>query len=173
MLWSEVAMPYQPSSKLRTDMSFRWEEWEFLVRLPGRLVVAATLAGGDRPRPSVAEGLAGIDAVAAGRSSVSRLVRDVVAAIYDEGQDDEPPAEEVQDPATAAAAVLIACRSAAALLADRVGREDADAYQHWLESIAARVCHAASAGGLFGPTGQPVGHAQRRFLAALSRAFRG
>jgi hypothetical protein len=160
-------MPYQPSSKLRTVMSFRREEWDLLVRLPGRLVVAATLAEPGRYRRGVAEGLAGIDAVAAGRSSVSRLVRDVVAAIYDE----ELPGDEAVDEVTAVAEVLIACRSAAGLLAERVGRQDADAYRHWLESVAARVCHAARSGELFGYPARPVSPAQHRFLTALSGAF--
>jgi hypothetical protein len=160
-------MPYQPSSKLRTEMCFRREEWDLLVRLPGRLVVAATLAEPDAHPHSVAEGLAGIDAVAAGRSSVSRLVRDVVTAIYDEGL----AGDEMVDPGTAVAAALIACRSATALLAERVGREDADAYRHWLEAIATRVCHAARTADLFGYTGQPVGPARHRFLRALSSAL--
>jgi hypothetical protein len=163
------AMVYQPSSKLRTEMSFRREEWDLLVRLPGRLVVAATRAEPGRDRRSVAEGLAGIDAVAAGRSSVSRLVRDVVTAIYDEGL----PADEVADPATAVAEVLIACRSAAGLLAERVGREDADAYRHWLESIATRVCHAARSGDRLGFPAPPLHVAQRQFLTALTGTFAG
>jgi len=165
-------MPHQPPSRLRTELSFRREEWDFLVRLPGRLVVAATLADATGPRRSVAEGLAGIDAIAAGRFAGSRLVRDVVSAIYDETEDRLSPGEVgVTDPVTAVPEVLIACRSAAAMLARRVAREDADAYQHWFESIAARVCQAARADGLFGPAVRPLGDGQRRFLAALSAAF--
>jgi hypothetical protein len=166
-------MPYQPSSKSRTEMPFLREEWDLLVKLPGRLVVAATLAGTAPSRRTVAEGLAGIDAIAAGRSSVSRLVRDVVAAIYDEADEDRSAPTQVRDRRTAVAEVLIACRSAAALLADRVSRQDADAYQHWLEAIAARVCHAARAGALFGPPQRPQGDRERAFMAALSHAFEG
>src|SRR5512138_130492 len=114
-------MPYQPSSKPRTEMPFRREEWDLLVRLPGRVVVAATLADPGIPRRAVAEGLAGIDAIAAGRASMSRLVRDVVAAIYDEA-DDRPAARtqagsgggtasiQAGSPATVVPEVLIACR---------------------------------------------------------------
>jgi hypothetical protein len=154
-------------------MSFRREEWDLLVRLPGRLVVAATLAEPGTHRRSVAEGLAGIDAVAAGRSSMSRLVRDIVTAIYDEPDDDQLPGDERIDPVTAVAEVLIACRSAAAVLAERLGREDADAYRHWLESIATRVCHATRSGELFGYPGHPVSAIQRQFLAALGHALAG
>jgi hypothetical protein len=156
---------------MRTETSFRPEEWELLVRLPGRLVVAATLTGPDQAGRGVAPGLVGIGAIAAGRASVSRLVRDIVTAIYDEGEGEEEISSPV--PVIAIGEALIACRSAAAILAERMGREDADAYQHWLESIAARVCHAANSAGLFGPTGQPMNAAQRQFLAALSDAFEG
>ncbi len=164
-------MPYQPV-KPRTELSFLREEWDLLVTLPGRLVVAATVVGSAPPRRGVAEGLAGIDAIAAGRSSVSRLVRDVVAAIY-EADDDRPVPVTAPDRRTAIAEVLIACRSAASVLAERASREDADAYQHWLEAIAARVGHAARAGALFGPPERPMGEAERAFLAALSHAFEG
>jgi hypothetical protein len=98
---------------------------------------------------------------------VSRLVRDVVTAIYDEGL----PGDDVVDPATVVDDVLIACRSAAGLLAERVGREDADAYRHWLDSIATRVCHAARSGDLLGYPAQPLSPAQRQFLSALAGAF--
>jgi hypothetical protein len=178
-------MPYQPASRLRTQSPFRREEWELLVRLPGRVVIAATsavmtsdwrrfagsAAEADRGRQTVAEGLAGIDAIAAGRFSASPLVREVVAAIYDETGDEEPVAEEFRDRARGIAEVVAACRTGAALLAERVSREDADAYRHWLESIAARVCQAARSGGIFGLGGMPVSDAERRFLADLGAAL--
>ena len=160
-------MAYQPSSKLRTEMSFRREEWDLIVRLPGRIVVAATLAGPQASRRGVAPGLAGIDAMAAGRSSVSRLVRDVVTAIYDEGEGGEWAA----NPVTATGEVVIACRSAAGVLAERVGREDADAYRHWIEAIAARVCHASRGTDLLGFGGPPVSESEWHFLAELAAAF--
>jgi hypothetical protein len=164
-------MPYQPSPRSPGDLSVRREEWELLVRLPGRVVVAATLAPQGAAEPSLIGGLAGLDAIAAGRSSVSRLVRDVVAAIYLEC-DDRPPVEQPRDPATAIGEVLIACRSAAAMLAERVRRPDADAYQNWLLSIAARVCHAG--GRLpWPPAAVPVDEGQRRFLTALGDALGG
>jgi len=155
-------------------LPFRRDEWALLVRLPGRVVVAATSAQPDTARRTVAEGLAGIDAIAAGRASVSRLVRDVVAAIYAETGADEPPAAaEFHDPAGGVAAVLTGCREAARVLAERAGREDYDAYRHWLEAIAARVCQAARTGGVPGLGGQLVSPAEWRFLAALGAAFDG
>src|SRR5262249_30860938 len=140
-------MSYRSATSTRTESPFPRDEWELLVRLPGRVVVAATSVQPDTPRRTVAEGLAGIDAIAAGRASASRLVRDVVAAIYAETGDDESPATaELSDPV----GVLAGCREAARVLARRTGREDLDAYRHWLEAIAARVCQAARSGGLLG-----------------------
>src|SRR5690349_23368706 len=127
----------------RTVTPFTRAEWDRLVKLPGRVVVAATSAQPDSARHTVHEGLAGIDAIAAGRASASRLVRDVVAAIYDEPDEDPPAAEEFRDRAAGIAEVLETCHAAARILGERVGREDSDAYRHWLESIAARVCQAS------------------------------
>jgi hypothetical protein len=148
-----------------TELSFRRAEWELLVKLPGRVVVAATSAHADPIRRTVPEGLAGIDAIAAGRASASRLVRDIVAAIYDEPDDDRPAGAEVP--------VLDACRAAGQLLAERVGRVDADAYRHWLVAIATRVCHAARTGATLGLGGPAVCPAEREFLARLEAALTG
>jgi hypothetical protein len=157
----------------RTVTPFTRAEWDRLVKLPGRVVVAATSAQPDSARHTVHEGLAGIDAIAAGRASASRLVRDVVAAIYHEADEDRPVAEEFQDRAAGIAAVLAECRDARRLLAERTGRADADAYRNWLVAIATRVCHAARTGGLLGIGGAAVSPAERRFLAELEAALSG
>jgi len=166
-------MSNRSATRPRVESPYRRDEWELLIRLPGRIVVAATSAEADTPRRTVTEGLAGIDAIAAGRASASRLVRDVVAAIYAESEDDPPVAEEFRDRASGIADVLAACREAARILAERAGREDRDAYRHWLEAIAARVCQAARTGGVLGLGGQLVGPAEQRFLADLGAAFDG
>jgi hypothetical protein len=164
-------MSNQPVVRRRTELPFSREEWDLLVTLPGRVVVAATSAEPDTARHTVTEGLAGLDAIAAGRASANRLVRTVVAEIYHEAERDEPVGEEFNDPAAGIADVLGTCRSAARVLAGRVSREDADAYRHWLESIAARVCHASRTGGLFGFGGYLTSPAERKFLADLGAAF--
>ena len=156
-----------------TDVPYRRDEWELLVRLPGRVVVAATSAEADSARRTVVEGLAGIDAIAAGRASASRLVRDVVAAIYAETGAEEPAAEEFHDRSAGIAEVLDACRTVGRLLRTRAGREDRDAYRHWLEAIAARVCQASRSGGVLGLGGPLVSPAEQRFLADLGAAFDG
>ena len=171
MLTVEVSMPHHPVIRQRTEVPLRREEWDLLVRLPGRLVVASTSALADPVRRTVTEGLAGIDAIAAGRASTSRLVRDVVAAIYAEVDDDQPPAEEFADRAAGIAGVFGACRRARRLLAERASRADADAYRQWLESIAGRVCRAARSGRSFGVGGQPASPAELRFLAELAATF--
>jgi hypothetical protein len=164
-------MSHQSAMRQRTQLPFSREEWELLVRLPGRVVVAATSAEPDRAGRNVVEGLAGIDAIAAGRASASRLVRDVVAAIYAEyGDEDQPVATQFTDRSAGIAGVLGDCRRAGRLLAERAGREDADGYRHWLEAIAARVCRAARTGWLFGGGG-PVSPTERRFLTDLTAAF--
>src|SRR5256714_12759253 len=115
----------------RTATPFTRAEWERLVTLPGRVVVAATSAQVDSARHTVAEGLAGIDAIAAGRASASRLVRDIVAAIYD-----EPDDAELTDRPLDIAGVLADCRTAARLLTERAGRLETDADRHWPGALA-------------------------------------
>jgi len=160
-------MPYRPVSRSRTAVSFAPPEWDLLVRLPGRVLVAATSAGPDGARPTVAEGLAGIEAIAAGRTSASPLVRDVVAAIYAERWVDGDTANDLVD----LAGVLAECRAVSHLLADRVPSSDAAAYRGWLLAIAATVCAAGRQAELFGLDDGPASDAERRFLDELTLAL--
>ena len=91
MLAPEVPMSHSvagepPSAGRRaaplTTAVYSAAEWDLLTGLPGRVIVAAAAPGPGRPAPGVAAGLAGLDAVAAGRAFDSDLVRAVVAAIY-------------------------------------------------------------------------------------------
>src|SRR2546421_673227 len=115
----------------RTVTPFTRAEWDRLVKLPGRVVVAATAAQADSARHTVHEGLAGIDAFAAGRASASRLVREVVAAIYHEPDEDRPVAEEVLDRAAGIAGGLAGRRNAGRLLAEGDRRNVVDRYRYW------------------------------------------
>jgi hypothetical protein len=160
-----------PSSPPR-EFPLASKEWALLVTLPRRVLIAATSAERDSAKHTVAEGLAGIEAIAAGRASPSRLVHDVVAAIYAEPDlDDAPTAEEFTDPEVGIAGVLADCRLAARLLADRVPRADAGAYRDWLTDIATAVCSAARTGGIFGFGAVTVSPAERRFLDELNGCF--
>src|SRR5262245_22803569 len=143
-------MTSQPSSQPSTYAAFTPQEWELLVRLPGQVVIAATSAEPDHPKRTVAEGLAGLDAIAAGLSSENQLVRNVVSTIYAERSTDAPSAEEFADPSEGLAMVLMACHEAAALLDSRAYPQDRLAYQDWVASIASRVCEASRTGGVFG-----------------------
>ncbi|MGB2568099.1 hypothetical protein ACPFP2_06585 [Micromonospora citrea] len=132
-------------------------EWDLLTTLPGRVLVAAASPAPGRPPRGVAAGLAGLDAVAAGRAFDSDLVRAVVAAIYARHDGAPAPADRLADLVD----LLAACRAAVRVLRRRADPADSAAYRQWLESVAARVCHA---GDLTGP-------ADRRFLARLGGAL--
>ncbi len=172
-------MPSQPargrpaSGQSRSYAAFSPEEWELLVRLPGQVVIAATSAEPDGARRTVAEGLAGLDAIAAGRTSQNPLVRNVVATIYAEHDDAQPAAEEFVDRAGGLAAVLMSCHRAAGLLGERGSVEDRHAYQEWLRTIAERVCNAATTGGVLGLGGERISAAEAEFLDDMARAFGG
>jgi len=148
------------------DTTFSHSEWDLLVRLPGRVVIAATSADADGSRRSVAEALAGLDAIAAGRDSPNALVREVVGAIYAEHGADAD--FDATDRETGLAQVVVACREAAAALTEHGTPADRAAYEQWLESIAFRVCDAS------GPAAEgasALGATEKRFLDELSEAF--
>jgi hypothetical protein len=162
-------MPSHPSARARDIEAVEPDEWNLLVRLPGRVVVAATLAVAGPPSRTVAEGIAGIDAVAAGRYSACDLVRAVVAAIYsasDQGPDLAPHA------GMTLAEALADCRMAARVLARRFDRAQADGYRGWLLAVAARACQALLPGGLAERGAHDVPLAERAFLGQLDAALR-
>jgi len=152
--------PLSPSTRGFANVAidaFTPREWELLVRLPGRVIVAATHTG--NPRRTVVEGLAGLEAMAAGRSFDSDLVRAVVAAVYA-----ETPTTESEH----AAGLLRSCREAVKILGRRADPADSAAYRQWVQSIAARVCAGSSRRT---PTPEQLGPADRRFLADLAHAL--
>ncbi|SCG42798.1 hypothetical protein GA0074704_1322 [Micromonospora siamensis] len=133
-------------------------EWELLTSLPGRVLVAAAAPGPGRPHRGVAAGLAGLDAVAAGRAFDSDLVRAVVAAIYARHDGAQPSTARLADLVD----LLAACRATVRVLSRRADPADSAAYRQWVESVAARVCRAADG------TPSP---ADRRFLDRLGVAL--
>jgi hypothetical protein len=135
-------------------------------------MIAATSAQDDSDRRTVDEGLAGLNAIAAGAASDSGLVRAVVAAIYAEPDPDPPPAEQFRDRSTGIAEVLVSCRAAALVLDARTTPSDALKYREWVESIADRVSGAAKSGGLLGVGRVTHSPAEQKFLQDLAEALR-
>jgi hypothetical protein len=147
-------------------------EWDLLVRLPGRVVAAAT-SDEAASRQSMIETLAGLNAIAAGRGSPNALVRQVVGTMYAEADLDSPSSRDA-DPTNEAAgfaSILAACRQAAVILAEHGSEADRRAYEMWLESIAIRVCDASPMTGDVGTTMMRVA-IERYLLAELADAFR-
>lgn len=163
----------QPARGQATRLAFAPDEWELLTRLPARVMIAATSAEPASAARTVAEGIAGLDAIAAGGGSDSSLVRAVVGTIYTEAdRDDEvPAAQELTDRAAGLAGVLAACRTAAVLLRTRAGPVDSAAYRQWLRTIAARVCGAPRGDGPPSNGGSRTSPAEQRFLDDLGTAL--
>jgi hypothetical protein len=131
-------MPNEPSQRPASGR-FARDEWELLVTLPGRVLVAASAAASSDPGEptAVTGGLAGLAAIAAGHDSASPLVREVVAAIYAESLH---PDAHLSDPPAGRSQTLAAGERAAQLLAAHAEPADADAYRDWLSEIAGAVC---------------------------------
>lgn len=158
-------------------LAFEPHEWELLTRLPARIMIAATSAETDSDHRTVHEGLAGINAIAAGSGSPSDLVRAVVASIYAEADDDPPTAEQFRDRQAGITEVLVSCRVAALVLDSRVTPDDAQAYRAWVEAIAASVTGAARSAevsGMGAVTRSAGGRSQaeQQFLSDLAEALR-
>lgn len=158
-----------------TELGFSDEEWGLLVGLPQSVLTAASAAEVDGVRRTAAEGAAGLDAIAAGRTSGSPLVEavadEIVTRVGDPEAGDELPVITPPDPSAAAADALGRARAAKALLAGRVDEGEAGAYKHWLVGIAEQVAAAAPTGGVLGIGGELVSEPERKFLNELSRAL--
>ncbi|MCZ7439929.1 hypothetical protein O7598_26250 [Micromonospora sp. WMMC241] len=141
-----------------TTAAYTGAEWDLLTDLPGRVLVAAASPGPGRPHRGVTAGLAGLDAVAAGRAFDSDLVRAVVTAIYARHDGAAERGERLTDLVD----LLAAARAAVRVLRRRADPADSAAYRQWVESVAARVCHA-------GQTSSSP--ADRRFLERLGGAL--
>ncbi|MFD6563134.1 hypothetical protein [Micromonospora profundi] len=171
MLTPEVPMSHSvagepPSTGRRvaplTTAVYSAAEWDLLTGLPGRVLVAAAAPGPGRPERGVQAGLAGLDAVAAGRGFDSDLVRAVVAAIYARHDGAPAPTERLTDMVD----LLAACRAAVRVLQRRADPADSAAYRQWVQSVAGRVCRAVP-----GPGGLAASPADRRFLDRLGGAL--
>ncbi|MFC3504207.1 hypothetical protein ACFOOK_25015 [Micromonospora krabiensis] len=176
MLAPEVPMSHSvagepPSAGRRaaplTTAVYSAAEWDLLTSLPGRVIVVAAAPGPGRPRRGVSEGLAGLEAVAAGRSFDSDLVRAVVSAIYAR-HDAGPPT--AGDGSVDLVDLLASCRAAVRVLDRRADPADSAAYRQWVQSVAARVCRPVPAGGVL-LTGMGPAPADRRFLDRLGDAL--
>lgn len=167
-------MENQLSSDLPTEMPFSRAEWEMVARLPRRVLVAAISAEPDRALHTVAEGHAGIESIAAGRTSDSPLIRLVALTNFEEREaavDDPTTALEFVDRSAGIAVVLAECHRVAEILADRVSPDEAREYAIWLLGLANSVCAAARTDGELGLGGVHVSSAEREFLDALWRGF--
>ena len=156
------------------------QEWGLLVGLPQSVVTAASAVEEDGTRRTAAESNAGLEAIADGRDSGSRLVEAVATAIVGalgdpeemppggQGIEELPPIRPA-DPAATVQDVLDRARQASELLAQKAEAEEAAAYRHWLVGVAESVVEAATTGGVLGLGGDQVSPSEQRFVAELSK----
>ena len=149
-------------------LAFDRDEWELIVTLPRRVLIAA-LAAAPADGRRTAEGIAGIEAIASGLASPSPLVREVVGSIYSESH--REPEELIGDGDVGAVQTLAACRYASEVLGARCEPADAAAYRQWVSHIAAVVTGVAQGAAGTGHTGR-VGLVKSRFLYALGGVLR-
>jgi hypothetical protein len=158
-----------------TELGFTDEEWGLLVGLPQAVLTAASAAESDGTRRTLAENAAGLEAIAEGRESPSRLVtavaHDVVSRVGDPEAGEELPIIEPDDPKAMIADALLRARTASLLLANKVDEGEAGAYRHWLVNIAEQVVSAAPTGGMLGVGGDVVTDTERRFRDELSHVL--
>lgn len=160
-------MSSQPRAQ-SAALSFKRDEWELIVTLPRRVLMAAVASAPARGRRA-AEGIAGIEAIASGLASPSPLVRDVVGSIYSESHSE--PVELLGDD-DSVLQTLAACRYASELVATRCPYDDAAAYCQWIRHIAAVVTGVAEGVAAPAPTTGRISLAESRFLYALGGVLR-
>jgi hypothetical protein len=164
-MWSQPTRSRSPAGRSYAN-SLPPREWELLIRLPARMLAAALTVRD--AAPPVAEGLAGVAAIAAGRASRTALVREVVAAVFarDE-QSVSVPGGCLSPPPPAA--VCAECVAAGRVLAQRVPTDEAAAYRRWVLHVAEVAC----GGGWHVFFDDPIGTAQLRLLDNYERALAG
>lgn len=163
---------------------FNDQEWSLLVGLPQSVLSAASAVETDSSRRTLAEGEAGLGAIADGRLSGNPLVEAIAGELVDRlGGDpelgEEPPVVALpEDTKAYVAETLERVRAAKALLASRardgqaaVDEGDAGAYVHWLATIAETVVEAVSSGGVLGFGGDQVTEAEQTFVHRLTVAL--
>ena len=161
---------------------FSDEEWSLLVGLPQSVLSAASVVERNSMRRTMAEGEAGLDAIADGRQSGNALVEAVASElVFRVGGDpelgEEPPVVVVpHDSDTYVSETLSRARQATDLIAAKVGSSvltegDAGAYRHWLVTIAEQVVEAAPSGGVLGIGGDQVSPAEGQFVHQLVTAL--
>lgn len=160
-----------PSRNPRPEGSLTPDDWRLLIRLPATVMLATITARQDAAPRTVTEGLAGLDAIAAGRGSDSDLVRAVVAAIYAERSDGDGGGAPGPGEADRVRQALADCRRAAEVLRANVDEGDAVAYRDWLHQVAERVSRADRSGGVLGVPAERVDAGSRQFLHDLSVAL--
>jgi len=160
-------MSYQPRRQ-SVALAFDRDEWELIVTLPRRVLMAA-LASAPAGGRAAAEPIAGIEAIASGLASASPLVREVVGSIYSENH--REPEELIGDGDLGAVQTLAACRYASEVLEMRCHADDAAAYRQWVSHIAAVVIGVAQGAAGEVRTGR-VGLVESRFLYALGGVLR-
>ena len=157
---------------MTAEREYTDEEWGLIVGLPLSVVVAASHVESDGPKATQSESEAGMEAISVGRESASPLVTQVAMELLARAGDPEAGEEAPQispgDPAAFAADVIARAREAAEILSEKVPAEEAEAYRHWLVSIADDVITAAKSGAVLGIGGERVTPAERTFRDDLA-----
>ena len=153
-------MPYRALRRRPVARRLRPADWDLLVRLPGRVLLAAVSAGASAGDGGPAgDPLAGLDAIAAGRSSPSAVVSALVTVIFAERAGTDRAGFTEAEPASEQ--LLADARAAVRTLDRRATPADAAAYRDWLADIAAAGC------------GDPATPGGRRFQVDLLLALHG
>lgn len=159
------------------ETTFNDEEWSLLVGLPQSVISAASAVEKNSMRGTLAEGEAGLEAVADGRQSGNPLVEAIAGELVfrvggDPDLGEEPPVAIVPDDAdTYIGETLSRAKQASALIAEKLAPGDAGAYRHWLVTIAEQVVEATSSGGILGIGGETVSAAEGAFVHRLAEAL--
>ncbi|HLL65131.1 MAG TPA: hypothetical protein VK453_05220 [Micromonosporaceae bacterium] len=161
---------------MHEEVEYTDDEWGLLVGLPQSIIIAAASAEPNGSRRTHAEHEAGMQAIAEGRESPNPLVARIAGLILERAGDpesgEEAPVIQFTDREAGIADVIRRAKAAGALLGAHAGTgtgaADAEAYKHWLVTIADQVVNAAKSGGILGIGGDWVSDAERRFLDELA-----
>jgi hypothetical protein len=152
---------------------FTPDEWKGLLKAPMLAAYAVAGAAPSKQEDFVREMAAVAEGVFEGeqRAAQGSLLREVIADIVANAEDDVRSQTEKLALDEVKARALTICREAASALEAKVSAEEAYEYKRWVLVVAKKVAEAAKEGGFFGFGGEQISGSEMATINEIGEAI--
>ena len=152
---------------------FTPEEWKSLLKAPMLSAYAVAGAAPSKQEDFAREMAAVAEGVFEGehRAAQDSLLREVIADIVANAEDDQRGQTEKLALDEVKARALSTCREAASTLEAKVSSEEAYEYKRWVLVVAKKVAEAAKEGGMFGFGGEQISESEIATINEIGEAI--